>query len=221
MGLYTMGVPENLVRILQKECKADTFVETGTFMGGTSVWASSYFKKVITIENSRAIFEKTSDTYKHIPNIDFLFGNSKDHLKKIVSNLNHTAIFWLDAHWSGGETYGINDECPLIDEIKIINSATFNHIILVDDARLFVKPPPRPHKAEQWANITQIISELNVVKNRYCFIADDVIGAVPDSILQSLFPYFDNAILFEQNLAAQIAAQKTSLLSRMKRKINF
>lgn len=211
-----MGVPKKLVTILQKQYNIDTFVETGTFKGRTSLWASNHFKKVITIENSRTIFDKTSDKYKHIKNIDFLYGHSKNHLKNIVFNLNEVAIFWLDAHWSGGETYGINDECPLIEEIKIINSTKLNHIILIDDARLFVMPPPPPHKPEQWANISQIISQINERENRYCFIADDIIGVVPDSAIKSLSPYFEDIRTHERKLASK----NTSIFNRIKRKLN-
>lgn len=221
MGLYTMGVPENLVRILQKQYNVNTFVETGTFMGATSLWASTLFKKVITIENARPIYEKTSSKYKDVKNIEFLSGNSKDHLKNIVQNLDHVAIFWLDAHWSGGETYGVNDECPLIEEIRIINDSKLNHIILIDDARLFVKPPPPPHKAEQWANISQIMAEVDQVKDRYTFIADDVIGVVPNSALPNLSPYFAEVAAYEQNLMAQINSKKASLLGRVKRKLKI
>ncbi len=217
MGLYTMGVPQKLVKTLQKQYNINIFVETGTYMGGTSVWASDHFKKVITIENSRSIFEKTSNRYKNVENIDFLYGNSKEHLKNIVLSLDEVAIFWLDAHWSGGETYGINDECPLIEEIKIINNTKLNHIILIDDARLFIKPPPPPHKPEQWANISQIISQINEIENRYCFIADDVIGVVPNSSLQNLSPYFADVTAFEQ----RIVSKNASFFNKVKRKLNF
>ena len=127
------------------------------------------------------------------------------------------AIFWLDAHWSGGETYGINDECPLIEEIKIINNTKLNHIILIDDARLFIKPPPPPHKPEQWANISQIISQINEIENRYCFIADDVIGVVPNSSLQNLSPYFADVSAFEQ----RTISKNSSFFNKVKRKLNF
>jgi len=214
MGLFAMGVPVKLTEILKDKYKVKTFVETGTYMGGTTLWAAQRFEKVITVENSKAIFEKTSSLHKDKKNIEFLFGNSKDHLKSIVAELDSPAIFWLDAHWSGGETYGIEDECPIIKEIETINNSAHNHIILIDDARLFMKPPPLPHKAEQWADISQIIFKLNEVKNRYCFIADDVIGAVPADAKKSLGPYFEEIIKFEQRLMP-----KQSFMSKLKSKL--
>ncbi len=217
MGMYTMGVPKQLVLSLQKQFNIQTFVETGTFNGGTCTWASEHFKKVITVENSKVIHERTSTKFKHLTNIDFLFGHSLEHLKNIVANLNEPAIFWLDAHWSGGDTYGVNDECPLIEELHIINSSKINHVILIDDARMFVKPPKPPHKAEQWANISQIITELNMIGDRYCFIADDVIGAVPNAALPNIIPYFQAVADFE----ATLQPPKLTFLGRVKRKLKI
>lgn len=217
MGMYTMGVPKQLVLILQKQFNIQNFIETGTFNGGTCSWASEHFKKVITIENSKVIHERTSKKYKDLTNIEFLFGHSLEHLKDIVEQLSEPSIFWLDAHWSGGETYGINDECPLIEELKIINSSKINHIILIDDARMFVKPPKPPHKAEQWANISQIIMELNKIGDRYCFIADDVIGAVPNAALPNVAPYFEAVSNFE----ATLQVPKLTFFDRVKRKIKI
>jgi hypothetical protein len=93
MGMYTMGVPKQLVLSLQKQFNIQTFVETGTFNGGTCTWASEHFKKVITVENSKVIHERTSTKFKHLTNIDFLFGHSLEHLKNIVANLKEPAIF--------------------------------------------------------------------------------------------------------------------------------
>jgi len=69
-------------------------------------------------------------------------------------------LFWLDAHWSGGDTYGENDECPLMDELKIIFQYRKNYVILIDDARLFMAPPPKPHKIENWPSIKEIVNIL-------------------------------------------------------------
>jgi len=215
MGIYTMGAPKSLVLSLQKQYAIQTFIETGTYYGGTSTWASDHFSKVITIENSKAIHEKTAAKYKHITNIDFLFGHSLEHLKNIVANLKEPALFWLDAHWSGGETYGINDECPLIEELRIINDSKINHIVLIDDARMFVKPPKPPHKPEQWATISQIIIELNKIADRYCFIAADVIGAVPNSAVKNIIPYFEEVAKFEETLQPP----RISFVDRVKRKL--
>jgi hypothetical protein len=66
-------------------------------------------------------------------------------------------MFWLNGHWSGGQTYGENDECPLIEEIGEINMSTDTHFLFIDAARLFTSPPPLPHHIERWPSIDKVI----------------------------------------------------------------
>lgn len=74
------------------------------------------------------MYEKAIAKHKD-SKINFLFGDSKIILKNLISTLKGPIIFWLDAHWSGGDTYGYKDECPLLDEIKIINSYHRSEVI--------------------------------------------------------------------------------------------
>jgi hypothetical protein len=157
------------------------FVETGTYFGETAYWASQCFKEVWTIEADEQIYQKAKKKYGDIKMIKFLLGDSKKVLKEIVEHLNHQTLFWLDSHWSGDETYGVDDECPLIEEIKAIVSSERSHFIFIDDSRLFLSPPPEPHKMEQWPTITQVIQTLISGRNEYYIvIIEDVIVAVPE-----------------------------------------
>ncbi|WP_394692849.1 hypothetical protein [Hyphobacterium sp.] len=79
----------------------DDFVETGTLFGHTTLHASNWFKRVTTIELSRALYENACKDLSHRPNIRCLQGNSGDVLPAIVSDLPGTSFFFLDAHWSG------------------------------------------------------------------------------------------------------------------------
>lgn len=72
----------------------------------------------------------------------------------------------------------MNDECPLLDELQLIAPHADRHFILVDDARLFLTPPPRPHKPEQWPTLDQIYLAM---APRYpaMFVIDDVVLLAP------------------------------------------
>jgi len=180
MGITRWGPPTELITKLVTEFLIENLVETGTYKGGTAVWASQYFKKVLTIEYSKELYEKVTDEFRHISNIEFIFGDSKTELSKLLERLENPSIFWLDAHWCGGSTYGDNDECPLIEEIEILNRSKFENFIFIDDARLFTSPPTGSHKVEQWPDITAVINALQSGKtHRYVVIVEDVIIAVP------------------------------------------
>lgn len=181
MGIVRMGPPEELVLLLKRDLNVSTFVETGTFKGGTAAWASNHFEKVITIENSKNYFEEATSNYKDLQNIEFLFGDSRAVLKNVITKILEPAIFWLDAHWCSMDSYGANDQCPIIEEINLIRSTGIKHCIFIDDARLFLSPPPLPNRTEQWPTIDQICISIQL-KNEtdYIVVFEDVIIDVPE-----------------------------------------
>lgn len=175
-----MGPPAGLILELSSAFSIKNFVETGTYEGNTAVWASKHFQKIFTIEFSQTFYRETFEKYKHIKNIEFVFGDSRTQIEKIVGELKEPALFWPDAHWSGGATYGENDQCPLLEELKIIGNSKFDNFIFIDDARLFTSPPQTPHKPEQWSDIASILDALRAKRpDKYIVIIEDVIIAVP------------------------------------------
>jgi hypothetical protein len=57
-------------------------------------------------------------------------------------NINEPVLFYLDAHFSGGETaFGKTDDngCPVLRELEILNKRTQKDIIVIDDMRLMGK----------------------------------------------------------------------------------
>jgi hypothetical protein len=176
------GPPESLVLQLRDSCGVRCFIEGGTFRAKTAKWAASHFRQVITIEASRILFDQLKPQHHVFPNINFLFGDTRDLLPAIVEALDGPAVFWLDSHWSAGDTFGVNDECPLLKELEIIESSPREHIILIDDARLFTQPPPAPHDPAAWPTFGEIHDVLDRrAAKRYIVIIDDVIVAAPAS----------------------------------------
>jgi hypothetical protein len=191
MGAVTFGIPKKLVLLLKEHFSTNVFVETGTFKGKTSIWAAGIFNEVYTIENSKELFDSTSKSLTEYRNIHPLYGNSALQLKNVISEINQRAIFWLDAHWCGGNTYGNDDPCPLLDEIRIIKQSGYNHIIIIDDARFFLKPPPKPQNSDLWPGLKEILDLLNKDNSYFTFVSEDVIVALPETGRKVLQPYFD------------------------------
>jgi hypothetical protein len=86
-------------------------------------------------------------------------------------------------------SYGENDQCPLLDELDILNQSDFEHCILIDDARLFLAPPPFPNSASYYPDIEQLILKLSGKNKVYITILDDVLISVPILIKDKLLPY--------------------------------
>ena len=174
-----MGPPTGLILALQERMGLGDFVETGTFRGDTAAWAAGHFSRVATIELSPVYHAAALVRFQSQPNVRALQGNSGAMLRQVVGDLTAPALFWLDAHWSGLDTAGREAECPLLDEVSVVNSSTATHAILVDDARLFCAPPPRPHRAEQWPGLAATVSALSDGGRRQVVLLDDVFVAVP------------------------------------------
>ncbi|MDZ4816963.1 MAG: hypothetical protein SGI71_11935 [Verrucomicrobiota bacterium] len=180
MGWVRMGIPEELALELASTFQIKNLIETGTYYGGTTEWASHHFKSVHTIEFSKTIFEATSAKLKHLTNIRFRFGDSRAVLKEIQSEISGPSLFWLDAHWCSGDTYGKEDQCPLLEELRIINEQFPESYILIDDARLFIAAPPENHIGAQWPDLSSLMITLCAAKEpRHVAIFEDVLIAVP------------------------------------------
>ncbi|MBK8021783.1 MAG: hypothetical protein IPK19_10245 [Chloroflexi bacterium] len=175
---------------MQRANSIQTFIETGTYRGEPSAWAAKYFAEVITIEYAETLYEAARQRFQVIPHVRVLHGHSGVELAKLVPKLSAMSIFWLDSHWSGGETYGSDDECPLMDELQAIMDSPFQHCILIDDARLFLSTPQLPHNPSAWPSISDIVVVLRKEPHLYeIFVIEDNIIAVPPGLKPYLTTY--------------------------------
>lgn len=181
MGIVTLGIPQQIVIDLAQLNGSTIFVETGTLHGGTTRWASKHFETVHTIERAEPLYHQHHDELAKIRCVTPHLGDSREILPRIVKDLGEKkAVYWLDGHWSGSETAGEHDECPLLDELTCL-SARPDDIILIDDARLFLCAPPPPHDPSQWPTVVEIVDALQKLpKTPFVQIVDDVIFIVPD-----------------------------------------
>lgn len=188
MGMIELGIPRQIVLELKELAGATHFVETGTLAGETSRWASKHFKTVHTIELSKTLYEQYSSQLKALENVKPYQGDSRDVLPKILSEIgDQKIVFWLDGHWSAGETAGQEDECPLLGELDLIRRRD-GDIIIIDDARFFLCAPYKPLNPAKWPMISEIVKMLDTSDHqRYIQIVDDAIFVVPqDELIQTL-----------------------------------
>lgn len=175
------GVPKDLAKTLQEAMNIQTFIETGTYKGHTAFWASGQFDKVITFELDESRYNRLQPEHANALNCRFMLGDSGTLLADILVPIDEPIMFWLDAHGLNNplEETGVDTECPLMNELRIITEWMDNNkqecVILIDDARLFVKEPPKPWHPERWPSIVEIE---NYLKDWHIAIKDDVIVCV-------------------------------------------
>jgi hypothetical protein len=193
MKLVVAGRPEEFFRWTHDRLNVDIFIEGGTYRGDTAAWAAGVFRRVVTIELSGELHEQASARYADRKNIEFRRGDTRGTLRELVPQLEGPALFWLDAHWSTGKTAGREDQCPILEEIALINQSPQEHFIVIDDARLFTAPPPPPLRVEQWPDIWRIEKELQKGPfPRYVIITRDMIVAAPKKHESAVASFWQN-----------------------------
>lgn len=155
----------DFLKLLQDDYKNyPYFIETGTYLGETIFTLEPYFSNLYTIELSELYYTNTKKQYNG-HKINFLLGDSSTVFQTLLPTIPDKAIFFLDGHWSGGNTGQGDKDCPLIEEITHIYHL-FKHdaIIIIDDVRLF-GIDARAKGDQDWSEIhTETL--LNILSNR-------------------------------------------------------
>lgn len=124
-----------------------TIVETGTYMGEgiESYIQCNYFDNIYSIELSNKYFLLNLIKFENNKNVKILEGYSHEVINTLI-NTNvfnkEPILFYLDAHFSGGETEGelFKNGCPILEELNIISNRNVKgDIIFIDDMRLMGK----------------------------------------------------------------------------------
>jgi len=154
---------------ISKKYSLNIFVETGTFKGDMINALKDFFLQLYSIEVSNSLYKEAKKRFLEINKINIVEGDSAIKLKELITIINEPALFWLDAHCSEGITSQGEKYTPILEEIKIILNSNFNHIIVIDDLRLFFTDIKYPAYFE----VVNLVDEINAnysVSKMYDFI---------------------------------------------------
>ena len=166
-----------------KKFNLKVLVETGTFQGDTVEYFKDKLPQIFSIELSADFAENAKKRFSSSPNVTIIEGDSGEILNHLVIEINQPTIFWLDGHYSSefyiGDKYFITAKgklnTPIISELTAILETDFSHVILIDDARLFVG-------RDDYPSIKQIRKFIQRTNNNYSLhIKDDIIYILPNA----------------------------------------
>lgn len=127
-----------VLRRLAKEHNLKNLIETGAFVGDTIASLKSDFSSMYSIELSTKYASHCRKRFSRYPHIFIKEGDSTTELKNLLLHEHKPTLFWLDGHYSGGDTAKGNLDSPIIDELKsILSQNRRGDVICIDDADFF------------------------------------------------------------------------------------
>jgi len=132
------------------------------------------FPSVVTVELSDHYFENACKELAEFPNVVVEHGSSPELLRTLEAE---PTLYWLDAHWSGLDTAGVENPCPVLDEITAITPDPAD-CLLIDDARLFATT----EEPQRWPTLVAVIDALRAARpGSHVTVIHDLILCVPAS----------------------------------------
>jgi len=122
--------------------KEGVWIETGTYMGGTTEYLAKRFPKVISIEPSDYFFDYAKTRLRSLRNVTLLKGSSEEQFENALISSGTRVNIWLDGHYSEGNTFLGSSVTPILDELNAVkkHKQKFDSMTLfIDDIRLFAR----------------------------------------------------------------------------------
>lgn len=182
MGAIHFSLDKNLALLLRDALDASVFVETGTFKGDTTVEMQDIFSRIYTAELSEELASRARIRFLDAVTTTVVQGESPQFLISLRGTLAmEPVLYWLDAHWCAGSgTAGEISQCPLLAELAALKPLNERSAVMIDDARLFLAPPPAPHEISAWPRFDEIISLVREVAPAHeISVFNDVIILAP------------------------------------------
>lgn len=224
MGAIHFSIDPELVRAIQAGASRDVFVETGTFEGDAVAAVLDAFPTIHTVELSDEYARRARERFADSSHVHIHHDDSPSVLRALRDELSgSSALYWLDAHWCDGDaTAGEIAQCPLLRELTAIGELNDESAILIDDARLFLAPPPEPHDISAWPTYEELRHALDAVAPRHQrMILNDVIAVYPAASAAAVHEHarrsqFDllAVIVHERELEA-VSAERLQLINEL------
>jgi len=179
--LPTYEEKRNIIENYRDLFQLDCLVETGTFLGDTVEYFRDKFQRIISVELSEELASNAMKRFETFSHISIIQGDSGVVLKDVVKDLASPSLFWLDGHYSSDffvgdkhiKTARADKDTPIHKELQILLNDRFQHLILIDDARLFTGRGDYPtlHEIKDLVKKSPFVFDV--------FVRQDIIHIIP------------------------------------------
>lgn len=168
------GVKQQIVRIYGRRFGLSTLVETGTYLGEMLEAMRGHFSELYSVELDPELHRRARARFARYSHIHLLQGDSGVVLEGLLEQIDTPCLFWLDGHWSGGDSARGGRETPIRAEAEaIVRHRRTDHVILIDDARCFNGEGDYPTLEEVKRIFCGLRSDLK------CEVRDDIVRITP------------------------------------------
>jgi len=188
MGLFWKGIPHSVFPAIKKVLGPSfVAIETGTYKGETTKVLASLADSVTTIEADFGYYQRAKQSLQRFKNVIVLHGDSGVLIESALPSNQINCVLWLDAHYSGGNTAGVLNHCPIMSELHLILSSRkpSNTIILIDDSRGLIGK-------SGWPLLSELIGLLSQ-SSFSSIIIDDVLVASSIESLETIAEDFSRS----------------------------
>jgi predicted O-methyltransferase YrrM len=173
LGFEGDTILKETITSLVRDNDITCIIETGTFMGSTTLQFARIAEQVFTCESNLAFHTEAFPKFADKPNITSVLEGTVDALPKFLQQAKGNTLLFLDAHW------GENN--PLLRELEIIKEASIKPIIVIHD----FKVPDHPElgfdtyngQDYEWAWIQNSINEIYGADGYEYFYNSEAVGA--------------------------------------------
>ncbi|RJR07505.1 hypothetical protein C4588_06745 [Candidatus Parcubacteria bacterium] len=157
-GITPHIVKQKVVLFYAARFSISTLIETGTYLGFMVNAVKREFRQIYSVELDEKLYQRAKNKFRRFDHIVLFQGDSAVIIPRILSQIQHACLFWLDAHYSGGITAKEAFETPILQELRHILSHPLapQHVILIDDARNFAGANDYPTLQE----VEQLVSTM-------------------------------------------------------------
>lgn len=156
--------PPEVKREVLRRYGFGTWIETGTYEGDTTAFLSDLgAPHVFSIEPSLHLCNLARIRFADNSGVTVIHGLSEELMPSVISGVAGEVSFWLDGHYSGGQTFRGENDTPIRQELSAISShlPRLSRVsILIDDFRLFgsAEHPAYPSKSwlVKWADDNEL-----------------------------------------------------------------
>jgi hypothetical protein len=143
-------------------------VETGTLHGDMIEAMKDHFEELYSIEISPEFAAKAQQRFANSAKIRIIENDSAIALQRLVPELHRPSLFWLDGHYSGGNTGKGAQVTPVLDELSTIYASDLDHVVLIDDARLFGTDKDYPSLEKLTSHIRKLRPDATISMKNDC-----------------------------------------------------